>query len=171
MLIDPEFIQSRNGLILALIGGADPSPYRVREGVYKIAHFSFSDFLPGSGNSQVEGPWDEYPLLGKVLATFDNGRSHCEYGSYGVCDDVDQFFEHELGRWVLDSERKFTVSFSKVVNSEDDGWRWHKWGPYIGKREIECEYLREQPEIEYVYCFQVHEFVEGKNSVGSEQWG
>jgi hypothetical protein len=55
-------------------------------------------------------------------------------GNYysGVCDNIDQFFEHSVGKEILkDPKRKFTVSFvhiSKKNQPSEDGWRWHKWG-------------------------------------------
>jgi hypothetical protein len=37
------------------------------------------------------------------------------------------------------------------------GWRWHKWGPYIGTQEPKCEYIHDEPEIEEVFTYHVYE--------------
>ncbi len=159
MLIDPKFIQSDHSDILAIIGNGDPKPRRVREGIYEISHFSFSAYLAGSGSGGVKGPWEEYPDVGE-----GQGRL-TEYGSYGVCDSVDQFLRHPLGKWLVESERKFTVSFTKICKAtepKEGGWRWHKWGEYIGEFQPECEYLADESEVEEVSCYHILEFIEGK---------
>ena len=33
------------------------------------------------------------------------------------------------------------------------GWRWHKWGPYIGTQDPQCEYLADEPEIKEVFVY------------------
>ena len=168
MLIDPKFIQSNLSDILAVIGNGDPTPKRIREGIYEISHFSFSYYLAGSRNSGVGGLWEEYPDVGA-----GQGRM-TEYGSYGVCDNVDQFLKHPLGKWLVESERKFAVSFTKVSKAtqpKEGGWRWHKWGEYIGELQAKCEYIADEPEVEEVSCYHINEFVEDKTKHGSESWG
>lgn len=71
-----------------------------------------------------------------------------------------QFLDHEVGKWVVDSERRFVVAFTRVRREDqpaDGGWRWHKWGQYIGKHEPRCEYLYDEDGIDEVYCFHVYE--------------
>lgn len=43
----------------------------------------------------------------------------------------------------------------KSEESSDGGWRWHKWGEYIGTHKPQCEYLHDEPEIEEVWVFDV----------------
>jgi len=40
------------------------------------------------------------------------------------------------------------------------GWRWHKWGPYIGAFKDHAkrsEYLYDTLEVEEVFVYEVHE--------------
>ncbi len=54
--------------------------------------------------------------------------------------------------------RKFTVFLTEVRKGHNGGWRWHKWGPYIGHQERSgCEYLDEEPNIESVFLFNIVE--------------
>ena len=42
---------------------------------------------------------------------------------------------------------------------ETDGWRWHKWGPYIGTLNPQYEYLDDEnfgDDFEYVLCFELY---------------
>lgn len=84
--------------------------------------------------------------------------------AYGVADDVDQikeYFKNEID----DLNRKFIISGTPVYQDKSNkgkggGWRWHKWGEYIGKLEPQCEYLDDEEfgdEFKYVICFQLHE--------------
>lgn len=36
-----------------------------------------------------------------------------------------------------------------------DGWRWHKWGPYIGTQEPKAEYLYDEPTITLIYTYTI----------------
>jgi hypothetical protein len=45
----------------------------------------------------------------------------------------------------------------KANQSHEGGWRWHKWGEYIGKYEPQYEYLYDEPEIEKVYVYHIYE--------------
>jgi len=167
MLADPLHIDAGGdiGGMLAIIGGGDPTPKRLRRGAYEINHFSFDHCLQHvlSFPRQVGeefGYWLRYPDLGRSTLESDSFTLY-EFDCFGVCDSPDQFFEHEIGKWIIDSEKKFVVSFSKVVKAEQSdsgGWRWHKWGPYIGAHEPQCEYIYDEgEEIQEVYCYHVYE--------------
>ena len=62
---------------------------------------------------------------------------------------------------IVTDERPFVVGFTKVVKAEepwDGGWRWHKWGEYIGDKTPECEYIVDEgPDITEVYCYSICE--------------
>lgn len=154
MLVDPNLRQGYDPM-LAIIGEGDPTPQRISQGQYLINHFSFDHYLPNCCSfAGDDGDWLSGPILGKVISA--RGR----YGEYGVCDSPEQFMQHELGKWIEASDRKFVVSFSRIqkaTQSESGGWRWHKWGEYIGEHEPTCEYIYDEPEIEEVYCYHVYE--------------
>lgn len=170
MLADPLFLDKNSkgtANILAIIGGADPTPIRLRRGMYEISHFSFDHCLPYAIWSLDEirekcGWWLERCDLGDVKFERDDIRI-CEFGSYGVCDSPEQFLGHDLGKWIEVSEKYYVVSFTKISKASQPaqyGWRWHKWGSYIGVHEPQYEYLYDEgDEIQEVYCYQVYECI------------
>lgn len=81
--------------------------------------------------------------------------------SYGVADTPEQALER-YSALVDDPDRKFLFRYQivrKHDQEEEGGWRWHKWGEYIGKKEPKCEYLYNEPEIEEVWVFHFEEVV------------
>ena len=121
-------------MLAELMGNTTPT-LEIQKGVYEITHFGASSFLRN---------YDHYP--------------NTSVGSYGVCDNIDQLIEQcpELS----DPNRQFVVTLTPVVKanqSEEGGWRWHKWGDYIGTQKPTCEYLYDEPEIDKVYCFHIYE--------------
>ncbi len=80
------------------------------------------------------------------------------FNSYGVCDSIEQFMS--LAGDLLDKDtRSFVVTFmhiEKEPNSGGGGWRWHKWGPYIGKGTPTCEYLDDEEGFaDGVFCYSI----------------
>lgn len=73
---------------------------------------------------------------------------------YGVCDSWEQIVE-ECPRLQADRE-PYVIRITPVVKGDNGGWRWHKWGPYIGVHSPEYEYLDDEPAIEKVYTFSIH---------------
>ena len=81
---------------------------------------------------------------------------HC----YGVCDSPDQFIER-YEKLLEEDPRRLFVTFFKVEKRRQPkrgGWRWHKWGPYIGDKDPQHEYIRDEDDtIKVVYCYQIRE--------------
>jgi hypothetical protein len=78
--------------------------------------------------------------------------------NYGVCDNYEQVLNNypEL----QNSDKKFVVSLTPMTKSEEPesgGWRWHKWGEYIGEQHPTHEYLYDEPEIEEVFVYHIYE--------------
>lgn len=123
---------------LSAMSGRRVGAERLQQGIYQIGHFGSSNFLSG---------YNEYPDLG-------------EHGSYGVCDDAANLLDKL--QVLQDPNRKFVVTLTEVKRDQSNagqggGWRWHKWGEYIGKHEPTREYLDDEPDIERVYCYHVYE--------------
>ena len=83
---------------------------------------------------------------------------------YGVCDNWEQIFKKipEI-KYYQNSKEKFVIFLcchTKKNQPKSGGWRWHKWGPYIGNQESQCEYLADEPNIELVYSFHVSRIIE-----------
>lgn len=158
MLVDATTValDPQMQMILSCIGnGGDPNPKRIGRGLYEMNHFSLDALLPGCHNSLRPGPWQEYPDL------------PAGGGCYGVCDSPEQFLAHPLGKALAASEREFCISFARVdkaSQSADGGWRWHKWGEYIGEQDAPTtEYLYDEPNVDAVYCYHVFERIQDRH--------
>jgi hypothetical protein len=127
--------------MIAKMGGNDTTIIPIKKGFYQIGHFSFNSYI----ESLMKEQW---PTLGK-------GFPDC----FGVCDSPEQFMK-KFEKRLESSKRKFVVSFTPVLKKNQEpsgGWRWHKWGPYIGTKKPTHEYLYDEPNIDAVYCFHVYE--------------
>jgi len=106
---------------------------------------------------------DEWPVFGN----YPNGEAltiqtevDTWFNCYGVCDSPEQFigrFEEKL----QNDPRKLFVTFFKIEKKKQpkqDGWRWHKWGPYIGDKNPQHEHIFDEDEsILEVHCYHVRE--------------
>ena len=122
----------------------------VRQGIYEIGHF---------GNSHWPSPygqWAHYPEF-PAVGSPKNPRPR---SSYGVCDNVEQVLA--LYPELETSERKFIVTITEVRHANQSatgGWRWHKWGPYIGTFKPQHEYLYDEVGIDAVKVFHIYEHI------------
>ena len=150
MLIDePSILSDAADPILAHITeviGKRGQGKQLATGVYQIGHFGSSHFLRAQGFQQIEYPdlWDD----SKYIARF------------GVCDSYEDILT-KFPKLVSDPDRQFVITVTRIdkCDEEPGGWRWHKWGEYIGKHTITTEYLYDEPIVEQVYCFHIYEKV------------
>lgn len=93
-----------------------------------------------------------------------SARSNYEMSDYGVADSVEQvvaYFHAEID----DPDHTYLIVMTAILREHqppDGGWRWHKWGPYIGTQNPKCEYLYDETDIDLVWCFHIYE-VEANN--------
>lgn len=133
-LLDPVMEQ-----ITAIIGNGTKTE-EIQEGVFLTGDWNF--------DSRIAEEVETYPEVGEI-------------GPYGVCD----YPEQVLGEYIdvlTDPDRRFCISLVRVKKSEqspDGGWRWHKWGEYIGKKEPKYEYLYDEPDIDEVYTYHIYELI------------
>lgn len=132
MLVDVEFDRPNPAAdLIAHVWKRPAGPTRLQRGVYLFGHWN------------------------PERSTSSSLRS-CEYG---VCDSAEQLLaSHDYEA----DPRKLLISLvemRKEDQSESGGWRWHKWGKYIGTQSPQCEYLYDEPEIELVYTFNVYEIL------------
>jgi len=124
-------------------------PVRVYKGIYEHRGFSL--------NFREKQSHDlDYPR-------FEN------FSCYGVCDSWQQLLE-KLPLEVKEGPIKYVIgitSIKKYDQEEEGGWRWHKWGPYIGIQQPTREYLRDEPLIEEVFVYQIYQVGEYTH----EKWG
>jgi hypothetical protein len=153
MLIDDPLISSfsRDPIMMAIasVNGHRRDTARLRKGVYEVGHFGSSDFL--------RGLYEQYPTL------TPDGEPYI--GCYGVCDGVDNLLRC-IPMLEADQEREFVVTLTKVTRDlsnkgQGGGWRWHKWGAYIGDQTPTTEYLDDEPIIESIYVYHVYERIIG----------
>lgn len=85
---------------------------------------------------------------------------------YGVADNASQVIEHFKAM-----ESEMGIDFGKCViclrpirknqQPSDGGWRWHKWGEYIGVKKPQCEYIYDEDDsIKFVWCFHLYSITE-----------
>ena len=77
---------------------------------------------------------------------------------YGVADNIEQIINLYNTRDFFSGNH--VILLTKVTKNPDEpfsGWRWHKWGEYIGTQNHKCEYLNDEPEIDEVICFSIYQ--------------
>jgi hypothetical protein len=81
---------------------------------------------------------------------------------YGVADNLEQIVDlynkNEEG-WFYGNHVILCCKVTKDPDSPCSGWRWHKWGPYIGTQNPQCEYLNDEPEIDEVIIFSIYKVI------------
>lgn len=136
--------QSREHEILSIICGGEPQFERIIPGVYKCNHFNFHSVLDASGVS------------------FDEYSTEFSINPYGVCDSPEQFLS-DFGQEIAESPNYYIVAFTQLLKSEQPpqgGWRWHKWGPYVGHQSPQAEYLYDEPKIDEVYVYNIYQITD-----------
>lgn len=104
----------------------------------------------------------------KPLKTYENkrkckklyDRTYDSFCSYGVVDKPNQLFRYYD---LIHDPRKFCVGFTPVFRKDQPnwgGWRWHKWGPYLGTQKQTTEYLYDEKHIDYVLLYHIIEIKE-----------
>lgn len=92
----------------------------------------------------------------------ENQVEICPFNSllndYGVADNIEQLKEYYKAG-IESNETEIVISFvtiRKEDQSKEGGWRWHKWGEYIGTQEPTMEYIADEPIIDSVICFHAY---------------
>lgn len=100
----------------------------------------------------------------EISENIDNGSWNWKYG---VADNIEQIKEY-LKKYIDDPDEKYIIAVTPVFQHKENegkegGWRWHKWGPYIGKLNPQCEYLDDEDfgdDFKYILCFQLYKVIE-----------
>jgi hypothetical protein len=80
------------------------------------------------------------------------------HSTYGVCDSPEQFLASDVYKFYNERPEEFVANLIEVRKADQPaqgGWRWHKYGPYIGTHEKQCEYLADEEGIESVFCYHI----------------
>lgn len=108
---------------------------------------------------------DKYKL--GAITDYDYAKAYYSpiyFSDYGVADNASQVLDyfddlcHEHAEYM--ENHKFIILMTPIFKDSTkpfSGWRWHKWGRYIGKFDHRCEYLNDEVGIDYVYVFKILE--------------
>lgn len=136
MLVDNADVM-RDDPILDIISEGRKTE-RLSKGIYKTYHFGSSHFVPG---------WNSWPAFKDL-----------NFNCYGICDAYEQVLASCPE--IESSTKEYLVCVTPVERADQPevgGWRWHKWGPYIGAQIITREYLFDESLIERVLYYHVYE--------------
>ncbi len=78
---------------------------------------------------------------------------------YGVCDNYKQVLD-KYKTILIDPNKDYVVGLctvDRIKQPPEGGWRWHKWGEYIGTQNPKHEYLYDDTHIDRVFCFHIYE--------------
>jgi hypothetical protein len=105
--------------------------------------------------------WDNYNNI-PIDRIMDRLAYEFNTNFYGVADNIEQVVElynkNEDG-WFKGNHVIFCTKILKDPDYPGSGWRWHKWGPYIGTKDPQCEYLNDEPEIDEVVVFNIYKVI------------
>lgn len=168
MLVDIDFKSLRKNPIVELLEGPE-GPERVAKGVY-LAGWNFGNTLKHNGMNISEYPFRPFGSWPDFDMETEEGReANRKYLSdmmsgpddYGVCDNWEQI----TAKWpeIEDNHCLYVISLAEVRKADQPewgGWRWHKWGDYIGTKTPEHEHLYDEgPDIESVFTFHIYEIL------------
>jgi hypothetical protein len=126
----------------------------VEQGVYEAFGYNFGYIAEEIEITGIEfDPWFDSGVQGSCLDP--NGGGHQWEMSNIVCDSVEQAKKHWQA-YMDDPEREFMIVVNPVQRNPANagtgvGWRWKKWGPYIGTHEIQHEFLDDEEGIDKVF--------------------
>jgi hypothetical protein len=148
----------------------------VKPGVYETGGFNFDHDIPHYTEFRVNGrsyeriskdglhvnfpeESDLFKNNPKARAKAWNNYFKNTKECYGVADNIDQVCK--LYKDAISSTNPVVISFVELNKSDEGegGWRWHKWGKYIGVQKPQCEYLKDEPIIEKVIVFHIYSVV------------
>lgn len=139
---------------------------KIDDGVYVSNDFNFDHTIDDHSNYVVDEGYygsmekDGSPLYLSYTEENDELRWKKLSNSiqtYGVADSIDQVLNHYSE--AVNSSNPIViviVELRKKDQSPEGGWRWHKWGEYIGTQKPQMEYLYDEPEIEKVVVFHIY---------------
>lgn len=112
---------------------------------YDLAEdYPYSDWLFGLADnaSQV------VHHLNNCIRTYFTGHDRMDDWYTGL--QLVSWMQHPTGRLLL------TTSFIPRGDEPHHGFRWHKNGTYIGKHDVQCEYLNDEVGIDYVMAWDLY---------------
>lgn len=100
-------------------------------------------------------------LRGVLVEEWPGIYTHPDHGELPFfVDDSPEAVIERLKPVLQEAEGIYAVTITEVRKADEPirgGWRWHKWGPYLGKHEPQCEYLYDEPEIDSIVTAHIYE--------------
>jgi len=134
------------------------------KGVYLVSTLNFEHTIESNTANELDGGaygmfdinTGEYTTnREKILEKMVEGVKLSD--GYGICDNYEQVLERYP--FINFSDKKYVLVLSPIFKKhqpENGGWRWHKWGEYIGTHDIKHEYLYDEEGIEHVFVFHLY---------------
>lgn len=140
--------------VMRTVFADDVPTTRVHRGVYE-AHINFDKEIEDLIVEDYPGFYHESPEWDRWHEYTGNPAA-----SFGVVDHWSQ-----LPLAALDADPRNLLVYlgrhRRVDQSPDGGWRWHKWGPYLGvhspETSTEYEYLYDAIDVVEVWTYRVVE--------------
>lgn len=143
-----EFIQTEESLKecrdpdkMYLFLPSDPKNH-IEKGIYRMWNLHVSLFKETSSNFGYKNEyWTPDDSIESILA-YEGPNP------YGVADNIEQIKEY-FKEEIRDPNNKYFITIDYIFQEPENagkggGWRWHKWGPYIGNLDTKCEYLDDE---------------------------
>lgn len=130
---------------------------QAEKGIYYSAGGNFHVDLHDTSHKLVDA-YAQFTCLGNVHDDKIDSCVGCCLSAHGVADNVEQV-KKRFANVIANPDVQICIALMPVFKSkepEDGGWRWHKWGEYIGTQNPQCEYLYNEPDIDLVLCFHVY---------------
>ena len=107
----------------------------------------------------------ETGIYGKMSGCYSGFSNwNVDYENYeciecGVADNIEQV-KKKYKKLIAKKRNRYVIGFEilRKKHAEKNGWRWHKWGRYIGKQKPQCEYLYDEPIIEEIIIYDIYKF-------------
>lgn len=171
MLVDIKFEMPFLPPVAMAVIGINPNPPRIQKGIYLGVGYNFTNIV-GRENTDTEfwgldvPPDDMIEAIGvdrikkledECEMTLNSKNNTYRFASYGVVDSPGQFIEKFTD--ILEaSPIKLVVGMTNVFKADEPssgGWRWHKWGPYLGENDPQHEYIYWEEKIDQACCFTI----------------
>lgn len=177
MLVDLTRRPSEMSPILAAIGDGQPWQ-RVQRGVYVLGHWNpeheVRERLGGvmAIDYRAENFSEHYAQRKREMLDVGFAIPVCKIQDEYGADDDDQTMVPFPENGVVDSPEQLLelvdldalpipvavtmVEIQRGDQPSSGGWRYHKWGPYLGTQNPQHEYLHDDTHIERVFTYHIY---------------
>lgn len=158
--INPSFANPKNDPDMIVYIQQLFNPRAIELGIYACG-FNFDWAIEGIlANPEDRYSWCIVPYIDSTSPPDELGWDKSRnLNAFGVADNLDQIKTY-YAEPIADPVRTFVIGANTLHKHEQEplgGWRWHKWGEYIGTHTPQCEYLYDEPIIEQVVVFNIYE--------------